>query len=282
MNVTTFTDPGQFADAVQPVLARHPAHSSVLATILDQAVTGNLRQDDALWLLITDAGEPVSAAMHTPPYNLFLTPIPAAARGTAIRLLADATLDTGHDLPGVTAPAAEAEAFAALWRQRTGRPSRPTLGELLYEISDVPAEPGVPGAPRFLTEADVPLATNWISAFNLEAVPDRPAVDAEHAVRQRLTRGWYLLWEDGGEPVSLAGLSRAAAGTGRVGPVYTPGEHRRNGYGAAVTVAATRLCFEQGARRCVLYADVANPTSNGIYRAIGYRPIGETLMIGFY
>jgi predicted GNAT family acetyltransferase len=281
MDVTIYTDPAEFAIAVQPVLERHPAHSNVLATLLDNAVTGNFVQDDAIWLTVAQDGEPITAAMHTPPYNLFLTPIPDSARGRLPGLLADLLLDAGRDLPGVTAPTADANAFADAWQERTGCVRKLVIDELLYEIRDRPAVPDVPGHARLLTAADLPLAASWVTSFNLEVHPDQEVMDPEQAVRQRLSRGWYLLWERDGEPVSLAGLSRAAVGISRVGPVFTPGEHRRHGYGAAVTTAATRLAFEQGSSRCMLYADAANPTSNGIYQAIGYREAGQTLMLGF-
>jgi predicted GNAT family acetyltransferase len=31
----------------------------------------------------------------------------------------------------------------------------------------------------------------------------------------------------------------------------------------------------------MLYTDLANPTSNGIYAAIGYRRLGETVELAF-
>ncbi|MDP9319178.1 MAG: hypothetical protein M3O94_08950, partial [Actinomycetota bacterium] len=60
-------------------------------------------------------------------------------------------------------------------------------------------------------------------------------------------------------------------GVTRVGPVYTPPEHRRRGYGAAVTAACTRDALDH-AEDVVLFTDLANPTSNSIYQQIGYRP----------
>ena len=33
--------------------------------------------------------------------------------------------------------------------------------------------------------------------------------------------------------------------------------------------------------RCLLYADFANPTSNAIYRVIGYRPVAELVRYEF-
>ena len=59
----------------------------------------------------------------------------------------------------------------------------------------------------------------------------------------------------------------------RVGPVYTPPDGRRRGYAEAVTAAVTARALARGRRFCFLFTDLANPTSNGIYRRIGYRPV---------
>jgi predicted GNAT family acetyltransferase len=67
----------------------------------------------------------------------------------------------------------------------------------------------------------------------------------------------------------------------RVGAVYTPKEYRRQGFGSAVTIAATRQGLDDGAQRCILYADLANPTSNGIYLRMGYRPVGDSARLSF-
>ncbi len=92
------------------------------------------------------------------------------------------------------------------------------------------------------------------------------------AARTRVAQGGYLLWEDG-EPVSMAGF-RTAVGVGRVGPVWTPPDRRGKGYAAAVTRAATRAILDVGAV-AVLYTDLANPTSNGVYRRLGYRMVAR-------
>ena len=36
-----------------------------------------------------------------------------------------------------------------------------------------------------------------------------------------------------------------------------------------------------GRRRCYLYTDLANPTSNAIYRRIGYRQVAESAEFAF-
>jgi predicted GNAT family acetyltransferase len=39
--------------------------------------------------------------------------------------------------------------------------------------------------------------------------------------------------------------------------------------------------LDEGRRFCFLYTDLANPTSNRIYTAIGYEPVTDALMVGF-
>src|SRR5207248_11116781 len=59
----------------------------------------------------------------------------------------------------------------------------------------------------------------WFAAFGAEVGDkhERPAA----IIDERLSYGGFTLWEDGGRPVSLAGLTRRVAGQVRVGPVYT-------------------------------------------------------------
>ena len=45
--------------------------------------------------------------------------------------------------------------------------------------------------------------------------------------------------------------------------------------------ALTRKLLDEGRRFCFLYTDLANPTSNKIYYALGYRPVCENLRIDF-
>ena len=34
-------------------------------------------------------------------------------------------------------------------------------------------------------------------------------------------------------------------------------------------------------RRCALFTDLANPTSNSIYQAVGYAPVADAAQIDF-
>jgi predicted GNAT family acetyltransferase len=64
-----------------------------------------------------------------------------------------------------------------------------------------------------------------------------------------------------------------ARGNARINLVYTPPDLRRRGYATAAVSALTRRLLDSGRRYCCLYTDLANPTSNSVYRRIGYRPV---------
>jgi predicted GNAT family acetyltransferase len=84
-----------------------------------------------------------------------------------------------------------------------------------------------------------------------------------------------LVWDDGGGPVSTLCLSPAIGGVVRIGPVYTPPDRRRRGYASSAVACASRRALAEGASRCMLFTDVANPTSNKIYASVGFRPFAD-------
>ena len=75
--------------------------------------------------------------------------------------------------------------------------------------------------------------------------------------------------------LDVAASTEPVAGVSRVGPVYTPPEHRRRGYGAAATAAVSRWAYGAGVDHVVLTADLANPTANSVYQGIGFRYVSD-------
>jgi predicted GNAT family acetyltransferase len=79
-------------------------------------------------------------------------------------------------------------------------------------------------------------------------------------------------WDDG-RPVAMCASPGGAPSGARISLVYTPPDLRRRGYATAAVSALTRRLLFGGSRYCCLYTDLANPTSNNVYRRIGYRPV---------
>jgi predicted GNAT family acetyltransferase len=157
------------------------------------------------------------------------------------------------------------------------------MAQRIYRLTTLRQVEGVPGRARRATQRDRPLLLEWVRSFLAEAIPEGPPdVGPERIVDARLGegRGGFTIWEDGG-PASLAGWGGTTPNGARIGPVYTPPEHRRRGYGSAVTAAVSAEQLASGHAFCFLYTDLANPTSNKIYTDLGYEPVCDSIDYAF-
>ena len=223
-------------------------------------------------------GGPVSAAfMHTPPFGVTLTPAPAGVAAA----LAETFAARGRFPAWVMADTTTAPSFAAAWERHTGQPARVGRRSRLYRLGRLlPPDPGAPGRARVATAADSGLLLDWLEAFGREA-DGGGGPDLQRTVADRLSYGGLTLWETGGGPVSMAGVTRAVAGQARVGPVYTPPERRGQGFGGAVTAAVSQAAKDAGVGEVLLYTDLANPTSNALYQRLGYEPVSDSVQLLF-
>jgi predicted GNAT family acetyltransferase len=284
VEATRFDDAGAFLTEAEPFLLADEARHNLLLGIAGNIRNGSIYRDFRLWL-VRDRGEVVAAPVRTLPYNLIL----AQPRSlSALAVLAEAV--AGEELPGVVGAEPEAAEFAELWTRHTGSLARTNMRQGIYELEYVEPLSAASGSGRVATEGDRELAVRWFVAFADEALHEGgPGSDrVEELIDHRLASpsSGILLWEDGGEPVSLAGWGGPTPNGIRVGPVYTPPELRGRGYATALTADLSRQLldgglFAGGRRFCFLYTDLANPTSNAIYERIGYRRVAESAEIVF-
>ena len=223
------------------------------------------------------AGRTAGAVSMTPPYELLLAAVPDHAVGELVSGLRARAVR----IPGVNGEVATADRFAAAWTAGSPLRATPAMRLRLYVLGTLrPPTPPPPGRPRRAGQADFAGVAGWFTAFQTEGGVH--AIDVAPVVRDRIEAGLVWLWEDtAGTAVSIAARNRTAAGVARVAPVYTPPEHRRHGYGTAVTAACTRDALDQDAEHVALFTDLANPTSNAIYQQIGYRPVRDQQVIHF-
>jgi predicted GNAT family acetyltransferase len=156
--------------------------------------------------------------------------------------------------------------------------------DLLYELEEL-ITPDVEGLGRPARAEEIEVLTEMFAQFwrEVEGAP-LSAADARNGVKKAVTAGSLFCWELAGDIVAIAGhapiITTEAIAIGRIGPVFTPPEFRRRGFGSAVTAHVTRRLIEKGAR-VMLFTDAANPTSNDIYQAIGYRLVDEVVQMHF-
>ncbi len=273
-----FTDDVQtYAQQTWAMLAAHPAQNTVALTVIENVRAGRRWSPEPMLFGWYEAPEhPLGAFSMTPPYGLLLADVAAFT----VEPLVEALLARGVEVTGVNGETSVAEGFVTAWIER--RPTRavPRRHERLYRLQALLPPSPTRGQPRVADAGDVSTAVDWFTRFQVEA--GAYLVDVEPAVRDRVENGLLWLWEDDdGRLVSMAGRNRTTAGVARVGPVYTPPEHRRRGFGAAITAACTRDALTRDAHEVVLFTDLSNATSNAIYQQIGYHPLRDHLVVDF-
>ena len=271
------SDVEEYAERTSDLLLSSPVEHTVALTVLEN-VRGGRRwsEEPMLFGWYDDGAEVRSAVFRTPPFELLLAVVPEEATTVLVAALRDA----GADVPGVNGDAGSVDRFVDAWTAATGEHGTTTLALDLYELGTLShPEPAPDGRARLAEEGDLDVAVRWYTAFQEET--PTPSTDVLPLVRERMDERRLWLWEDAaGVPVSLAARTAAVAGVARIAPVYTPPEHRRNGYAGALTAHVTAQILAQGNQAC-LYTDLANPTSNKLYARIGYLPVADAIDLTF-
>ena len=275
MRATRVADADAFHARVGPFLRAHEAeHNLALGLLGRLRVEPRLYGFDPTFVVVDDAGELVGCLLRTPPHGVLLSRFEDLAGVDAV---AAEVVDMHPELPGAVGPAAEAARFAETWSSLTGAPSRIAVRQRVHAAAAVEPVVSSPGNMRVAREDDVPTVLDWLQAFADEALGEAPHVeDIELGYRRREADpdGAWLVWDDGGL-VSLAAYgNRTPSGT-RVGPVYTPPEHRGRGYATSLVARLTADRLASGLAFCFLFTDLSNPTSNAIYARIGYEPVAD-------
>ncbi len=256
------------------LVSREAEHNLLLGVCQNVRDTPEAFTAPPYFATVTDGDRVVAVALQTPPFQLVLSEIDDPA---AISFLADDLV--GRDLPGAVGPVDHVRTFMEARAGRGGPTAHLTTSERIFRLTAVTPQPPVPGRSRVAEPADRTLVASWLDGFMREALEEADPDDVEAMTDRWLARrGRTLhLWEDG-EVVSLAGVGSLTPNGVRIGPVYTPPEARNRGYATALVATISQAQLDAGRRFCFLFTDLANPTSNHIYRTIGYEPVRDVDM----
>ncbi|MCS6847734.1 MAG: GNAT family N-acetyltransferase [Anaerolineae bacterium] len=273
MHLITPAGADEFLAHVQGALAaREVASNLMLGVALRLRAYPGVVEQRPYFAVVHDEGGLVAAALMTPPHSLIVH----AERGDAqigFTRIAHDLREHRCQMHGVIGPSDAADEFLSIWQKLTGATVKRTVRERVFQLERVIEPRWPPGEFRAAREDDVPLVAEWIAAFQCEALPDHHHPDPVEWAKRRIGEGDVFLWEDGGQPVSLAARSRETPNARAIGPVYTSPERRGRGYASAVTARLSQLILDSGKRYAMLFTDLSNPTSNSIYRKIGYKPV---------
>lgn len=294
-SVELLDDPAAVLAVAGDLLAAEPVLWSVVASVTHHAARwlapGGPRPAHPMWwTVVRDADDVVVAvSMRTMPHAPHTVWVPALPDDAA-RLLARTALD--HTARSGEPPLISANGPMPAVRVFTDEVLRSTGGTVfedrpdrLWEAKHVTGpDPAPSGRARPATLADLDLVTAWFAEFHPEA--DAQAGRPSEAVplriegaRDRIEEGTVWLWDVDGEVVHLTGMRPPAFGVARIGPVYTPAEHRGRGYARAMVAEVAQRVLDAGDRVC-LYTDRNNPVSNKVYAAIGFEPVLDQVNLG--
>ena len=276
MAVVFHSDPGAFARAADPVAKRSPCSEAFVA----MWCTGLRQHPPELgvpWLLATAEvdGAHALAMQHGPNPVLLEHGDPAA-----VRAIAHALADAGHETPGVHGAEAACAAFAEVWRERYGSRTLERVRLRHHVLDTVSPVPTPAGTMRVADAGDRDWLVEALDAFVDEARAPRAPQGTARMVEQRIADRRWRVWDDGGI-VAFLGANLIDGGYARIGPVYTPKARRGRGYATALVAAASSELIERGARHVFLTTDVANPVSNAIYARVGFRPVDDMVAYDF-
>ena len=264
-------DPALVLSRAGEFLASQPVLHNLILSILRARLT---QPEPGRYWVAMDGDKAVGVILQSPlTYPATLTPMESRVAAAMVGAIAEA----GVRLPGVNGDAATAASFSGHWSEKCKSAATPFQGNRLYELLEEGEMPSVGGKLRQAAPRDRSMMILWTRAFQMEI--GEPADDTELRVERGLAAGQLWVWDDG-ETVSMAVSREPMEGVVRLSGVYTPPDKRKCGYAAACVHALSKH-LRDAAYRCILYTDLGNPTSNSIYRRIGYRAVAEALRYRF-
>jgi hypothetical protein len=285
MELRFYDDPGEFLDVAGVHLAEQPVLSTVMASVAsrirDQRAAGSPWPEGVpCWFAaFVDRGSVVATAMRTAPFGEYPAYLMPMSDDAAV-LLARTLLDRDEPVLGANGALPAVQVFCEEMAGATGK--RATVGQhtRLFELGQLKEPRETPGLLRRARLEEQDLVTSWYDAFMTDADEQagRAPGSSPHEsptpdeMRRRIETGQIFVWEVDGVPLHVTAATQPAFGVSRVGPVYTPREHRGHGYASRAVYEVSRLLVERGVRAC-LFTDQANPTSNRIYEALGYERV---------
>ena len=269
-------DPASVLSDSRSFLAAEPVLHNMILTLLHTRVA---HPEPGRYWVAADDNNIVGLVFHSP--LDMAANLAVIARPETITVMVDAMAEAGIALPGVNGEAATAARFAGHWTDRCKAAAIRFPGSSIYEVSTVNDKPAVIGQLPNAVSKDRDLVVDWTRRFEDEI--GGHISDPEAFVDRWLTAQQVWIW-DAGEPAYPWPLNRETVeGVVRLAgvPTHTSLIGEGRGYCSEACVNDLSRRIRSQGYRCILYTDLGNPTSNSIYRRIGYRAVAECLRYRF-
>ena len=282
MKVIIHTNPHKFFQTIHPFLKENEAlNNLMLGTAFNMTNPESPHASKERWMYsIEDNGQIVYATLSIAPRSLII-----AARNEYIErgnsLVIRQLRESGVSLPGTIGEKTACMDFAKKWCEHQAINYRIISNMGVFQLDKV-ADISLPkGRFRLGKTEEEDLVTEWILGFDRELFGEQTPESARKAAKAKLKRQLLYFWEVDGEVVSTAAGTRPTDSCMTISSVYTPPKHRKKGYARSCVAQLSQTMLDKGYQLCALFTDLANPTSNKIYKEIGYYQVGEFVNLIF-
>lgn len=280
MKFVQYEEAIQFAEVAEPIIAKNEDVFSLFFGVLQAIKAG--KYENPFMAAVSDGEHVLALLQMTPPHPLNLVIVKENRVDEVIDFIIQELRGKRIAVPSIISLKNWALSFANAWENQTGMTQKLLMDQGLYRLDEVEESLAMsPGSWRFATETDAPLIEKWFALFEEDTNLDRtPAALIKEKVEAFLHSKEVFLWEDEGKVVSMMKKSRPTKNSVTVSFVFTPKEERKKGYARTMVAQGSRELLKDY-EFCVLYTDMMNPTSNKIYKEIGYKHIADSIHIGF-
>ncbi|MFZ3588805.1 GNAT family N-acetyltransferase [Bacillus sp. DJP31] len=281
MNLLTVVNhPAALLEKAESMLLVNEAKNNLMLGLLYQAHKAETGLENYFFAYAELEDEMRMAFIKTPNKNLII----ASGGPISEEFLEDVIaelLQLNLSIPGIVGERTLANDFATVWTKKTGKKLVVDVEQLIYQLDVVNEERIGSGVMRLAGVQDLDTISQWIYDF-AKVTPDllTPEVARQKAEDDVNSQTIYL-WTLNNSVVSMAKEARPTNNGVVVTLVFTPEEYRGMGYASSLVASLSKHLLEEGYKFCSLYTDLANPTSNHIYREIGYYQISESIMYSF-
>lgn len=280
MEFVQYENAERFAEVAEPIIEENEDVFSLFFGILQAIKAG--KYENPFMAAVMEGEEVLALLQMTPPHPLNLVLVDESRKDETIDFIIRELQGDSIAVPSVISLKEWALTFANTWEEQTGETQKLLMDQGLYRLDEVEEMLDMsPGSWRFATDADAPLIEKWFALFEEDTNLDRTPLEIiKNKVATFLDAQEVFLWEDEGKVVSMMKKSRPTRNSVTVSLVFTPKEERKKGYARTMVAQGSKELLNDY-EFCVLYTDMLNPTSNKIYKEIGYKHIADSIHIGF-
>ncbi|MBD3195807.1 MAG: GNAT family N-acetyltransferase [Candidatus Lokiarchaeota archaeon] len=286
MKYEFFDDIDRYYNLVYPYLIKDEAKNILLFSILNSLKDNPHKFGDEKPFLATisdNRDNILLVSLRTPPYNLVISYTKDLG---SIKYLATQLNKNSISLPGCLGFKEGVEKFNNKWIKINHLKQKIAMNERIYQLKKV--NKNLLGNDNFIV-ADInyeSLVISWAKDFLKEALKEiqnkEIFVNYINQIYDDIKNEKIFLLIHEGEPVTMARKAGKTPNGNLINFVYTPPNLRRKGYATQSVAKLSQKLLNEGNRYCYLFTDLSNPTSNSIYKKIGYKPIIDFVQYKYF